>query len=172
MKPGLAFCFIIYTTFAFPQKRSAEIAQLVSWHVGHFDSQLQSQENKSYFNIQLNAVQIWKHRKDGYWLYVEQAVSDQLNAPYRQRVYRIVHTDSAIIREEFIIPQALRYAGGYKFKRPLDELSRDSLLKRAGCEVDFKFDSGRFVGKTHLKTCPSEIRGVIYVMLEVEILLG
>lgn len=46
-------------------------------------------DTTNYFDIRLQIQPIWKNKKDGYWFYVEQAVADFIDKPYRQRVYHL-----------------------------------------------------------------------------------
>lgn len=169
MKPILLIIFLSLPSLTFSQKRESGTHLLATWMAGQFDNQSQSQATQGYFDLHVNTVQIWKGRRDGYWLYTEEAGADHLNMPHRQRVYRYHGTDSTLIREEFLIPEARQYAGAYKFKRPLDDLSPEVLSKREGCDVYFSYDSGRFIGRTSGFACPSEIGGVAYSMTELVI---
>ena len=42
---------------------------------GEFSSEQQAKDDSSYFHIILQMTPIWPNRKDGYWLYVEQAMA-------------------------------------------------------------------------------------------------
>jgi len=152
---------------AIGQKSMDDVYSLALWTVGCFGGD--SVTAQGHLQVEQTVVQIWKSRKDGYWLYAEEAVVDQMNAPHLQRIYRIYKDDSSLIREEYLIPQARRYAGAYGFKNPLRDLSIDQLSKRIGCEVYFQYDSGVFRGTTLRGTCPSIIGGVAYDMMESEI---
>ena len=167
---SILFCFfLVCPAFAFSQKSENGLYLLASWMAGQFDNELQAKETKGYFDLHVSTVQIWKGRRDGYWLYTEEAGVDHLNMPHRQRAYRYYSADSAIVREEFEIPNARQYAGTHKFKMPLGDVSPETLLKREGCEVYFHYDSGKFIGRTLGKACPSEIGGVSYAVSEMEI---
>lgn len=166
---SLLLAFLGCSPFAVGQKNADQLKELVSFFAGHFDSELQSSDDKNYFDIHRDVVQIWKNRKDGYWLYAEQAVSDQLNAPYRQRIHRFYQQDSILVSEVYAIPNSLRYSGAHKFKKPLDELEKDSIHLLTGCEIYFRYDSGKFIGRTHDRTCAGEIQGAAYATSELEV---
>lgn len=167
---SIFFCFLlICPAFAFAQKSVSSVHLLASWSVGQFDNALQAKEAKGYFDLQVNTVQIWKGRRDGYWLYSEEAGVDHLTMPHRQRVYRYYVKDSALVREEYLIPNSRQYAGAHKFKKPLDYFSPEDLSKREGCNVHYIYDSLRFIGRTVGVGCPSEIGGVAYSVTELEI---
>jgi hypothetical protein len=113
---------------------------------------------------------IWNDRKDGYWLYVEQAASQTKDKPYRQRIYHLFLEKGAIISEIYSIPEESKYVGGYKNPQLFDNLSPDSLSARTGCAVIIqRFDENTFIGSTVKKNCTSNLRGASYATTEVKI---
>ena len=78
---------------------AAAVAKMMQ---GHYDSRDQAAADKTYFPIALAMVPIWPERSDGYWLYVEQAMADSPDKPYRQRVYRVYNGERGeVISEVF-----------------------------------------------------------------------
>ena len=73
------------------QKRDKDLETLVKYMQGGFTSAAQASVDTNYYDISLHMARIWTARTDGYWLYVEQAVTKMLDKPYRQRVYHVVH---------------------------------------------------------------------------------
>lgn len=159
----LALSFNIYS------QRDVEI--LVEYMVGSFTSEEQAEKDSSYFNIELEMVQIWKDRTDGPWIYIEQAVSETKDKPYRQRVYQIKQrSDGKIESIVYSIPNPLRFAGDYEKEFPLLRINPDSLLIKEGCEVVlYRTDHGYFEGGTVDKNCASDLRGASYATSEVMI---
>ena len=70
-------------------------------------------------------MRIWKERTDGDWLYVEQAMANAQQTPYRQRVYRLSQTGSDTFRSDvYLLPEpALGFAGAFAAPEPLASLS-------------------------------------------------
>ena len=62
---------------------------------GSFNSEAQVTEDSTYFNISLHMYPIWKDK--GNFLYVEQALNNKQNKPYRQRVYELTRLNDSII---------------------------------------------------------------------------
>ncbi len=124
---------------------------------GSFSSQAQAALDSNYYNIRLEMVPIWRDRDNGKWLYVEQAASWSLDKPYRQRVYQLIEGDGGIILSVvYSIPQPLRFAGAWKNKNPLKELTPDSLEVREGCVVILrKTASFEYTGNTNKNDCQS-----------------
>lgn len=148
-----------------------ELATLLGWMTGYFSSAQQAEKDSDYFDIRLRMVQIWKDRKDGYWLYVEQAIAGNEEKPYRQRVYNIrVRDDSTFESVVYALPEPLRFAGKWNDDEPLYPLNIDSLLLRDGCNVFLrKVGSIAFTGGTIGKGCISDIKGAAYATSEVTI---
>lgn len=148
-----------------------DVEALVDYMVGSFSSKEQAGKDSSYFNIELEMVQIWKDRTDGPWIYVEQAVAETKDKPYRQRVYQLrKRNDGKIESLVYTIPDPLRFAGDYKKEFPLLRLTPDSLILKEGCEVVlYQADNGYFEGGTIDNNCSSDLRGASYATSEVMI---
>lgn len=162
----LFFLILPITTYS-----QNHVGALVDYMVGSFSSEEQSESDSNYFNIELEMVQIWKDRTDGPWIYVEQAVAETKEKPYRQRVYQIKQrSDGKIESVVYSIPDPSRFTGDYKKEFPLLRLTPDSLMLRSGCEVVlYRTDDGYFEGGTVDKNCSSDLRGASYAASEVMI---
>lgn len=167
MKTLLTFLILIILSFAAHAQRDVEA--LVKYMVGSFSSKEQAEEDSNYFSIELEMVQIWKDRTDGPWIYIEQAVAQSKDKPYRQRVYQLrKRNDGKIENIVYTIPDPSRFAGDYKKEFPLIRLAPDSLTLREGCEVVlYQADDGYFEGSTIGKNCSSDLRGARYATSEV-----
>lgn len=134
MKAAFTLLFLLNLSFVSYSQRDVEA--LVEYMVGSFSSIEQAEKDSNYFNIELEMVQLWKDRTDGPWLYIEQAVAESKDKPYRQRVYQVrKRSDGKIESLVYTIPDPLRFAGDYKKEFPLLRLTPDSLILKEGCEV-------------------------------------
>jgi hypothetical protein len=169
MKAAFTFLFLLNLSFVSYSQRDVEA--LVEYMVGSFSSIEQAEKDSNYFNIELEMVQLWKDRTDGPWLYIEQAVAESKDKPYRQRVYQLrKRSDGKIESLVYTIPDPLRFAGDYKKEFPLLRLTPDSLILKEGCEVVlYQADNGYFEGSTVDKNCSSDLRGASYATSEVMI---
>lgn len=151
--------------------KKKDLATLKSYMEGTFTSAAQSKLDSTYFDIHLNMKQIWKEKKDGYWLYVEQAGAQALDKPYRQRVYHLYQQDEkTIVSQVYEMEKPLRFVGEWKKKNPLGQLTSDSLKSREGCAIYLhKNSKGEFYGSTPGKECLSSLRGATYATSEVKI---
>ena len=84
MNKILSSIFILFTVFLLfncnckgnsNADETADLDTLAGWMSGYFSSQQQAFKDSAYRDVRLHMVPIWKDRTDGYWLYVEQAVS-------------------------------------------------------------------------------------------------
>jgi len=167
MKFSLILLLLIIVAIpSFPQNYRD---RLVDYMTGSFSSEEQAEKDTNYFNIELEMVPIWKDRQDGPWIYVEQAVADHKDKPYRQRVYQLRNrTDGKIESVVYTIPDPLRFAGDYKKDFPLLRITPDSLTCKEGCEVVlYMTDNGYFDGGTIDKNCKSDLRGASYATSQV-----
>lgn len=168
-KNTLASILILASIVVYPQSES-ELDILVSWMIGSFNSEEQSKNDSDYYNISLEMHRIWNERKDGYWLYVEQAVATTKEKPYRQRIYHLFEEDDVIKSVIYSIPDEKSFIGGWEDISLFQNLSPEGLEAREGCEVIIKRkDDNTFVGSTIDKNCLSNLRGATYATTEVTI---
>lgn len=148
-----------------------DFQRLLTWMTGSFSSAEQAKLDSTISDIRMEAVQIWKHRSDAYWLYVEQAAAGSLDKPYRQRVYRLSQVNDTLFKADiFAFAEPLRFAGDWKKPIPLEKLMVDSLSLVDGCSLFFKRSGDTsFVGTTLGKGCPSSLGGAKYATSEVKI---
>lgn len=155
------------------------VSMLRDWMVGSFDSSAQAQTDPSYFDIKLHMVEIWKNRNDGPWLYVEQAMAEAQDKPYRQRVYQLSPLgqglyQSAVFEIADSIEAAQQYAGTWKDPNPLGTLGPNNLKRKDGCEVVLKYfpTENVFKGSTLAANCPSTLRGASFATSEITLVPG
>jgi CpeT protein len=165
------FTLICLLNLSFVSYSQKDVDVLVDYMTGSFSSEEQAEKDSNYFNIELEMVQLWKDRTDGPWLYIEQAVAESKDKPYRQRVYQLrKRNDGKIESLVYTIIDPLRFAGDYKKEFPLLRLTPDSLNLKEGCEVIlYQADNGYFEGSTVDKNCGSDLRGASYATSEVMI---
>jgi len=169
MKAAFTLLFLLILPIITYSQTDVDV--LVDYMTGSFSSEEQAQQDSNHFNIELEMVQLWKDRTDGPWLYIEQAVAESKDKPYRQRVYQLrKRNDGKIESLVYTIPDPLRFAGDYKKEFPLLRLTPDSLILKEGCEVVlYQADNGYFEGSTVDKNCSSDLRGASYATSEVMI---
>lgn len=149
-----------------PADPAAELAAHLS---GYFTSAAQAAADKDYFNIELRIVPAWAERKDGPWLYVEQADARTPDKPYRQRVYRLEVTGDKYLSHIYEFKgDPLKQAGQWKQPMPLAALTPADLVLKDGCAVVMERRAdGSYHGATVDKACPSVLRGSRYASSKV-----
>ncbi|MBL8747447.1 MAG: chromophore lyase CpcT/CpeT [Phycisphaerae bacterium] len=146
---------------------------LSAWMEGSFSSAAQAADDPEHFrDIRLHMAVVWKKRKDGPWLYVEQAAAATPDKPYRQRMYRLSKGSmkGTIESAVFELPgDPLVFAGAWKSPELLDGVRPEDLTERRGCAIVLRFEEGAFRGSTEGTECVSTLRGAAYVTSEVVI---
>lgn len=165
----------IFSLLQFPlqaqeQINERDVKKLYQMMQGFYSSEIQSLEDSSYYDIRLKMVPMWNDF-EGYWLYVEQAMSDSEAKPYRQRVYQLMlANDSTIESRVYTIKNGEQYYGDWKYDNPLEGLTLDSLTERKGCSIWLHKDpDGTFYGSTNQNDCESNLRGATYATSNVVI---
>lgn len=173
MKKSIVLLLMIIANNAFAQKKLNlnDLNLLKSYMSGSFSSEMQAKNDSDFYDIHLQMKPIWEDKKDGFWLYVEQAIVSALDKPYRQRIYHVnILNDTTIISEVFEMKSPLRFAGAYKNVSLLKALNTDSLEARTGCAIHLHArPDGSFVGSTKNQDCLSSLRGANYATSEVVI---
>ena len=169
----LLFVFL-FVGFSYSQEKvtQADLTKLKGWMAGAFNSKEQSKNDSDFFEIHLHMKPIWADRKDGFWLYVEQAIISALDKPYRQRVYNVnVLNDTTIVSKVYtFFGSGQRFAGEWKKENPLQNLTLDSLEDRKGCSIFLKKSKDNyFFGSTNKNDCESNLRGAKYATSKVKI---
>jgi hypothetical protein len=150
---------------------SQKLVTLRDWMSGSFSSAAQAADDPEFFyDIRLHMTPMWADREDAFWLYVEQAVADHQDKPYRQRVYRLTQlADDLFESTVFTFEDPLSQAGAWRSERPLAELTPDDLNPREGCSILLRWTGSAFAGSTLGRLCKSSLRGATYATSEVEI---
>jgi CpeT protein len=167
----LTICIIILQAKSQEKLEPNDIKKLHKHMQGFYSSSLQSLNDSTYYDIRLKMVSLWKNR-DGFWLYVEQAMSTTEAKPYRQRVYHLIQLNETTIESQvYTIKNGEKYYGDWKKRKPLKHVPFDSLDIRKGCSIFLRKDAnGNFKGSTNESDCESSLRGASYATSEVSIL--
>ena len=150
-----------------------ELDQLSLLLQGKYSSELQAINDTDYFNISLIMTPIWTGKKDGKWMYVEQAMATKLNKPYRQRVYHLQHPAKDVFTSDiYTIKNALSFAGLQNDKDKMDKLIFDSIDLKEGCTVTLINHNNIYSGGTDNDKCPSDLRGAKYATTKIVLKKG
>jgi len=143
--------------------KDEKLQHFVSVLTGNYSSKKQAESDTSFFNISLKICQIWRDRKDGLWVYVEQALASKMDAPYRQRVYKLGHpSENTFTSEIYTIRNAKDVIGLQDKKEKELLLTEDRIELKDGCTVVLTYANGIYSGGTQENKCPSDLRGAKY----------
>ncbi len=144
---------------------------VAGWLSGSFSSRAQAESDDRFRDVTLEVAPIWPARDDGPWLYVEQALAEQPDRPYRQRIYRLsAPTPGVVISDIFSIPEPRAAVGAWQNPARLNALTPDDLTPLAGCSVRLeRAGQGEYAGSTGSQTCPSTVQGASYATSEVRL---
>ena len=147
---------------------SKELKELVAIMQGHYSSEKQSKADEDYFNISLRMTPIWKSK--GNYLFVEQAIFDKQDKPYRVRIYKVSQRGDEFISEIYTLKDEKAWIGKWATPEVYDQLTEADIELKQGCEVVLKRTAkSRFEGATGDKTCPSELRGASWANSKVTV---
>ncbi len=148
---------------ALQQTKDAPVDKLIRHMTGHFSSALQAQKDSLFYDINLVMQPIWEKSNEAKWLYVEQAASQNLDKPYRQRVYKVSQlADGRFESSVYELPQPARFIFGWKDPTVFNAITPDSLILREGCAVYLKTNGDCYTGSTNDRNCKSTLRGASY----------
>lgn len=157
-----------------PADPLSDLDTLAGLMTGSFSSAEQAAENESFLDVRLHVARIWQDRHDGNaWLYVEQAVADALDKPYRQRIYRLSAGENGTFASAvFELPgDPATMAGAWKSPEKFRGIRPDQLVEREGCVVYLRRESPtRFTGSTRARDCRSSLRGATYATTHVTVM--
>ena len=150
------------------QSDSTELKELVSIMQGHYSSEKQALADKDYYNISLRMTPIWKSK--GNYLFVEQAIFDKQDKPYRVRIYKVSQRGNEFISEIYTLKDEKAWIGKWATPEVYDQLTEADIELKSGCEVVLKrTGKNRFEGATGDKTCPSELRAASWANSKVTV---
>jgi hypothetical protein len=164
--------FITHAVQAGEHITDKDISRLKKYMSGFFSSAEQAKaDSTNYYEIQLHMYPFNGIDLNGFWLYVEQAMSTKPDNPYRQRIYHVYkENDTTIVSHVFTLKNAGNYIHAWKHEDILNSLKLDSLEDRKGCSIYLKKkDKKTFEGSTYKNGCESNLRGAHYATSEVEI---
>jgi hypothetical protein len=150
-------------------KNSDALHELVAIMQGHYSSEKQSIEDKDYYNISLRMTPIWKEK--GNFLFVEQAIFDKQDKPYRVRIYKVTQkSESEFMSEIYTLKNEKDWIGKWATPVAYNKLTEADIELKQGCEVVLKrVEKNKFIGATGDKTCPSELRGASFANSKVTV---
>jgi CpeT/CpcT family (DUF1001) len=139
--------------------------RLADWLAGDFDSADQADEDPQYYAISMRLCPVALPDLGERVLYIEQAASDDLASPYRQRLYVVdrIDEDTAVSR----VYEATRSSTETALVGLCDapdsqQLAAADFELKEGCDVSLTWDGTQFSGGTEGEGCESSLGGASY----------
>lgn len=157
-------------TLAVSAQRSRALEQVAYAMAGSYSSAEQAKADSSYQECELEVQRIWHKRKDGAWLYVEEATADNKEQALRQQVYHIKQVnDSTFMMDVLSIRNGAEFLGAYADAAKLLTLMPDSLQKLEGCSLTLHKRGPFYVGGTQGQYCRGQSDAAAYASSEMVI---
>ncbi len=129
--------------------------------------------------VRMERIDAWDGYDDAIYLYLEQAVAQFSDRPYRQRVYKLEQDGPGRVTSTvlwFPDDEGEPYIGAWRDESLLDDLD-PSRLEDRGCvvELDYVGDERSewvFVGSTRGEGCPTTFRGAVRSTSDIQIGAG
>ena len=145
-----------------------ELQEFATMLIGEFNSKDQANQDSTYFNIYLSMSRIWDADTKAIWLYVEQAMDDKREKPYRQRVYKLGQLEKDVFTSDiYTIVNQERFIGLQNNKEKKELLTPDMIELKQGCTVILKKTDDIYIGGTDADKCPSDLRGASYATTKI-----
>jgi len=146
---------------------------LIELMTGSFNSAEQAETDSTYYDITLQMYPIWT-QDDNDWLYVEQAVTQAQDKPYRQRIYKLVRGEKGAYQSIiYTLDKPENFVGKWKTPEYFDQFGEAILEEREGCTVYLKkVGVAEYSGATLDNNCKSTLRGASYATSIVTIKKG
>lgn len=163
---NLLLCMAL--TLGVSAQRTRALEQVAYAMAGAYTSAEQAKADSSYLAMELEVVRIWHKRKDGAWLYVEQAHADNKEKPEGQWMYHLSQVnDSTFTWDMLKIRNAAEFRGAYAVPGRLLGLATDSLERQVGCAITLHKRGQLYVGSSAEGQCNSTQGGAAYSSTEV-----
>ncbi|HSL18939.1 MAG TPA: chromophore lyase CpcT/CpeT [Methylomirabilota bacterium] len=149
---------------------SADLELLASWLTGSFSTAAQALADPETAAVDLHLAPIWEDRADGPWRYLEQAVPEFPESPYRQRVLRLAEPTPGLLEIEiWTLPEPADEVGAWRLAEPLAGLAPGELTARPGCSILARRRGEVVEGSTIGTLCPSRLRGASWASSEIAV---
>lgn len=147
-----------------PQNASEDLKKFCLWLQGTYTTSAEAQKDTSRSDVTLRILQLWESRTDAYWFYVEQAMTNKQEKPYRTAVLRITEAEGKIESKNYKLPHKEFYYGSWKEPSNLSrKISDTSIAPDAICSIYFKRKNRKkFTGGTGEAKCPNSRKGAKY----------
>lgn len=146
-----------------------QVKEVVSHLDGAMDTSAQANTNPKAPNVRITTCKVKvadaaSLNRPQAFLYQEQALSQKLNQPYRQRFLRIAPSvDQRSVESAVFKPPAPKAWIGLCDKPEAERVVKVSDIGESNCSVFLQHQSDRYVGETKAGGCPSNYKGAVRI---------
>ena len=151
------------------EEASPLVRELATRLTGRLTSAAQAEQDPRYRTIVLNSCPVAAPGLGQTVLYVEQAVAEAPDKPYRQRLYVLEALEDATVRSSIYTLTDPASAVGLCNEAGRRSFHVSEATLREGCAVDLAFDGRDFRGETEAKACASSLRGANHATVAVTV---
>jgi hypothetical protein len=162
------FLTVIIIGFFFTNNSQAQtishVEEVVSHLVGIMDTSAQSRVNSQRVNVQMTTCKVQlTDDLNSVYLYQEQALSNKLNQPYRQRILKIIPLENNIVESK-----AYKLIDEKQFINFCKQSEGDKMLQKTDltesiCSVFLRPVVSIYIGETPPKGCVANVRGAVKI---------
>jgi len=169
-KIGILFGSVLQSSIIFaPYPASAQgmqehINNIVSHLVGVMDRSAQVAENPNEVNVRMTTCRVDVEGTNEIFLYQEQALTQRLNEPYRQRFLRLIPSSNGqSIESQGFEPINPKTWVGLCDRVVSQQQISSSAIGEAVCTVSIYRANHIYIGVTPPKGCPANVRGAVSI---------
>jgi len=146
-----------------------QMQDVVSHLVGVMDTSAQAAANPKAPNVRMTTCQVKVENTDintrpSVFLYQEQAMSESLNSPYRQRFLQITPTpDAQKVESVAFRPPNPKTLIGFCNQPEQMRVVKKSDIGESSCRVILQPEAENYKGETPSEGCPTNVRGAVKI---------
>ena len=159
------FGIIAITTSSVQATPEQQVQAVVSHLVGVMDTSAQARNNPKAPNVRMTTCQVNiqnnTNNTPSVFLYQEQALSDRLSQPYRQRFLQITPNSNNSVQSVSFKPLNPTTLIGLCDKPQTERITSD--VGTPVCRVTIKPVGADYIGETPPEGCPANVRGAVRI---------
>lgn len=147
-----------------------QVREVVSHLVGVMDTSAQAKATPNAPNVRITTCKVKVqdagalNRPDAVFLYQEQALSQRLTRPYRQRLLRIAPTrDNLKVESATFKPPTGAAWIGFCAKPEAERIVQRKDIGETSCSVFLQPKGENYIGETSAAGCPSKYKGAVRI---------
>lgn len=174
---AIAWAFTSGTAYASPAGKvqasvpiEQQVEQVVSHLDGAMDTSAQANANPKAPNVRITTCKVKVenagslNRPQAVFLYQEQALSQRLSSPYRQRFLRIApNADKSGVESAVFKPPTPKAWIGLCGKPEAERVVQPREIGESSCSVFLQRTGKNYVGETRAGGCPSDYKGAVRI---------